>query len=47
MASSPEFPSGETRASSPATGRGITTRAQTGGETPARELQYDFRHGEE
>ncbi len=62
MASSPELPSGETRASSPATSRGITTHAQMGGETPAaaqredapvsmgkpaRERQYDFRHGDE
>ncbi len=62
MASSPELPSGEMRASSPATSCDIATLAQTGGETPAhmqredtpvsagkpaRERQYDFRHGEE
>ena len=35
MASSPELPSGEKRASSPATSRGIATHAQMGGETLA------------
>ena len=41
MASSPELPSGETGASSPATSCGIATHAQTGGETPAHGQRED------
>ncbi len=41
MASSPELPSGEMRASSPATGCGIATHAQKGGETPAHVQRED------
>ena len=41
MASSIELPSGETRASSPATSRGIVTHAQTVGETPAHAQRED------
>ena len=41
MASSPGLPSGETRASSPATSCGIATHAQTGGETPVHAQRED------
>ncbi len=41
MASSPELPSGEVRASSPATSRGIPMHAQTGRETPVHALRED------